>query len=314
MRATMQTVRPWVLGTAVLGMACRGAELDSHDPDADAGTGTTSSTTPSTTGSSSFTGDAGVTTGTLDGTTSTDATGVGFIPPEEPNPAIECDLEDQDCPPGEKCTPWANDRGDVWNATRCVPVAGDPAGAGEPCHVEGWPTSGLDDCEPRAMCLYVDPDTLEGLCMPLCQVDDGNVSCEDPERVCPIHEGQLLVCILRCDPLAQDCPRAQGCYPLDDEWQCVADASGDTGAYGDACSASVRTCDPELVCVSASAMPPGLPCERAAGCCTELCDLADPLGDQQCPGAAAGQTCQAWYPKGTAPPGLEHVGACALPP
>ena len=41
------------------------------------------------------------------------------------------------------------------------------------------------------------------------------------------------------------------------------------------------------------------------------CTTADPAGDAQCTGV--GQTCQAWYEEGNAPPGYEDVGACALP-
>ena len=44
-----------------------------------------------------------------------------------------------------------------------------------------------------------------------------------------------------------------------------------------------------------------------------VCSLGDPLGDDQCEGAAGGQTCQPWYEEGAAPPGYELVGACALP-
>ena len=54
-------------------------------------------------------------------------------------------------------------------------------------------------------------------------------------------------------------------------------------------------------------------CEGAGGCCTEVCDITDPAGDQQCAGVAGGQTCQSWYEEGHAPAGFEHVGACALP-
>jgi hypothetical protein len=46
----------------------------------------------------------------------------GFIvDPDGGGPSIECDQWAQDCPPGEKCMPWANDGGSSWNATRCFP-------------------------------------------------------------------------------------------------------------------------------------------------------------------------------------------------
>jgi hypothetical protein len=84
------------------------------------------------------------------------------------------------------------------------------------------------------------------------------------------------------------------------------------GAYGDPCE-FINVCDPGLICLDAATVPPGQPCEGAAGCCTEICDLSDPAGDMQCAGAAEGQTCQPWYEEDSAPIGFEDVGVCALP-
>jgi hypothetical protein len=79
---------------------------------------------------------------------------VGFISNDDygGGQTYECDLWKQDCPPGEKCMPWANDGGGSWNATRCTPLAEDPRQPGEPCTVEGSGVSGRDDCDIRAMC------------------------------------------------------------------------------------------------------------------------------------------------------------------
>jgi hypothetical protein len=88
---------------------------------------------------------------------------------------------------------------------------------------------------------------------------------------------------------------------------------GRDGAYGDACD-FINECDPGLVCMTTANVPPGQPCERAAACCTELCDLSDPAGDLQCAGAMDGQACQPWYEPGMEPIGFETVGLCALPP
>lgn len=82
-----------------------------------------------------------------------DGAGTGGLFLSEPDgggTGFECDVFAQDCPPGEKCVPWANDGGGVWNATRCSPVDDDPAAPGEPCTVEGGPTSGIDDCDAQA--------------------------------------------------------------------------------------------------------------------------------------------------------------------
>ena len=255
------------------------------------------------------TDDAGGTTGEAP-----DPSGVVFLlEPDGGGLYLECDLFEQDCPRGEKCMPWGNAGDDDWTGTRCHPVVEAPAGVGETCHVQGWPTSGLDDCDFGSMCWNLDDDTLEGTCSPFCVGDESNPRCEDPRWECPISSnGALLLCVFVCDPIAQDCPAGQACYPLQDDWACVVDASGAAGAYGDAC-AFINVCDPGLICLDSSTVPSGLPCEGEPGCCTEVCDLDDPLGDQQCAGAGGGQTCQAWYEEGAAPPGLEDVGACALP-
>jgi hypothetical protein len=248
-------------------------------------------------------------------TTSPDPTGVIFLN-GAPDTGLhfECDIFEQDCPAGEKCMPWAYDGGDVLNATKCSPVVDDPARIDEPCHVERSPTSGIDDCSFGAMCWSVDPETLEGICLPFCVGDESNPHCEDPDRVCPItSNGTILLCFSVCSPLQQDCPKGQACYPVQDSWECAADASGELGGYGDPCE-FINVCDPGLICLDSDvAVPPGEACEGSTGCCSEVCDLTDPAGDLQCAGAPGGQTCQPWYEEGSAPPGFENVGACALP-
>jgi hypothetical protein len=225
----------------------------------------------------------------------------------------ECDLWQQDCPRGEKCMPWANDGGSSWNATRCSPIDEDPDAPGEPCTVEGIGTSGIDSCELGAMCWDVDEETLEGHCVAFCVGSPEEPMCEAPSTMCTQSgDSVLILCLPTCDPLQQDCPAGDACYPVQDYWSCAPDASGEAGGYGDACE-FINVCDPGYVCLDASAVPPGEPCEGATGCCTAICNLDDPLGDAQCEGAAGGQTCQPWYENGAAPPGYELVGVCALP-
>jgi len=241
-------------------------------------------------------------------TTSNDSTGIPFLlEPDGLGPVFECDLFEQDCARGEKCTATGND------SVKCVPVVDDPVGPGEPCHVEDRWTSGLDDCELGALCLYVDHETLEGTCTPFCTGDPVDPYCEDPSRFCAISDSApWIVCLLRCDPIEQDCSEDQACYPIQDEWACGFDASGEYGEYGDACF-YINACHPGLVCLDESTVPPGQACEGAGGCCTELCDLSEPADDLQCAGAAGGQVCQPWYAAGAAPAGYENVGGCAVP-
>lgn len=243
------------------------------------------------------------------------ATTVPFmLEPDVPGPMYECDLYAQDCPPGEKCTMWASEGGTLANASKCVPVVDDPVGTGEPCQVQVAPLSGLDDCELGDYCFNnIDPEALDGVCVPFCVGDASSPYCEDPLYECIICSDSCLpLCLPMCSPLAQDCGPGQACYPVQDTWHCVPDASGDQGGYGDPCD-FINVCDPGLICLDSSVVPPGQACEGASGCCTEICDVTDPAGDLQCTGAAEGQTCQPWYEDGAAPRGHENVGACVLP-
>jgi hypothetical protein len=218
-----------------------------------------------------------------------------------------CDVFAQDCPVGEKCMPWGDDGG-PWNATRCTPIADDPAAVGEPCTVEGGSTSGLDDCDIGVMCFHVDPDTNQGTCVAMCSGTVDDPQCAVPEQVCSItNDGVLTLCLDACHPLTPACEEGTGCHPLitGEAFICWPTAGAD-GVYGDACD-YLTTCVPGLTCVAASAFPDCV----GAGCCTEYCDTTLGL---PCPDAALGVACQPWFEMGTAPPGYENVGGCALPP
>ena len=117
------------------------------------------------------------------------------------------------------------------------------------------------------------------------------------------------MCLPECDPLVQDCPDGQACYPVGVDWTCAPDVSGDLGTFGDSCQA-INVCDGGLICVDASLVPG---CDAAAGCCTEVCDHLDPDADAACAGSAGGQQCEPWYAEGAVPPGYESVGACVIP-
>jgi hypothetical protein len=283
-------------------------------PGAESSTGEASS--GSTSSGSSEPGTTGTTTGLADdtGTASTGEPEVLFVPMPDVGLDDECDLFTQSCPPGLKCMPWANDGSEAWNATACKPLVDDPVGIDEACHVEGSSTSGIDDCARGAMCWDVDPETNQGVCIPFCVGTEDTPICEDPQRACRVVAYGFWLCHPSCDPLDQDCPAGATCLPDSPEstapWECRPDASGITGAYGDPCE-FFNVCDPGLVCASWGAAPG--PCEAASGCCTEICDLADPLGAMQCAGAADGQQCLPWYEAGEAPPGYESLGICTLP-
>lgn len=224
------------------------------------------------------------------------------IPPIE-----ECNVWDDDCPPGEKCNIWANDGGHQWNATRCVPLAPDPAGPEEPCTAEGSRVSGIDDCDVASVCLVSDSDTLEGTCMPMCVGSPESPTCEDPVRNCTMGGPAIpAFCRAPCHPLDPEaCPSGSGCYPSELSSVCAPDASGpDEGALFDPCEYT-NACDAGLLCFDAGSV--GACPDGAARCCTPWCDLEAPA----CPDPT---TCTPAYALDLAPAGQENVGFCVQAP
>jgi hypothetical protein len=249
------------------------------------------------------------------------ATATGGGEPEDPEPGdggftVEpdlgalgagCDTFAQDCPAGQKCVPHANDGGWTPNATRCVDIHPDAAGQGEPCWTGNTASSGytgIDNCGFGMICWDVDPETNVGLCLSLCEGSGEHMYCSDPDMACVGKDVNL--CFPKCRPLEDNCPAGCGCYAVNDTLACAPDASGDMGAYGDACE-FVNVCDPGNVCLGAAAIP-SCP-EGAYGCCTEFCDLDAP----ECPDAELGVECVPWFEQGTAPPEYENLGVCVLP-
>ncbi len=238
------------------------------------------------------------------------STGAMFLQePDGGGVAVECDVWMQDCPEGEKCMPWANDGGSSWNATRCSEVADNPGQVGDECAVEGSGVSGIDDCDVASMCYYVDPETGLGSCVGFCEGSPDSPMCE-PDFLCSIsNNGVLILCRAECDPLLQDCQGSAACLPANgsDGFVCIVDASGEAGAPGDPCE-FLNSCDPGLFCANADVVPN---CKGSGGCCSEFCDLTDPVPDDGC--SLMDQMCDAWFEEGAAPPDLAHVGACVLP-
>ena len=71
---------------------------------------------------------------------------------------------------------------------------------GEPCVVEIWNTSGLDDCERGSMCWYVDDDG-HGTCHELCVGTASEpAQCPDPDDRCVALGNWMPLCLPSCDP------------------------------------------------------------------------------------------------------------------
>ncbi|MEM7158469.1 MAG: hypothetical protein AAF799_36860 [Myxococcota bacterium] len=213
-----------------------------------------------------------------------------------------CDVVLQDCPAGEKCMPWANDGGGVWNATRCSPIAPDPVGPGESCTVEGSATSGFDDCDLDSMCWGVDPDTLIGTCAPFCDPMQPQEHCSEAETCVEANDGVISLCLSRCDPLQPDtCTEGETCTIVGGDPVCVPSFNGGGQTCGE------TRCDPGQLCAPADVVAE---CDDTY-CCTPWCDLDAAEPDLACP--VRGELCQPYYPDGDAPAGFEHVGYCGVP-
>ena len=314
-------MRRWLAGALALAgaTACTGGpgvSASATEASASAGATTTAATT-GTDGISSTTAVTSTSTSTASATESTSgsttelepcsSTFLQLCPKDSAYP--ECDVWAQDCPEGEKCSPYASDGGGVWDDSKCVPVVPDPDAVGEPCMVEGSGVSGIDTCALGTMCWNVDPETNMGQCVLLCQGSyrqcaGDPLSCCPPASTCTIaSQGVLNVCFPTCDPLIQNC-EANGdyCYPNGEDFVCLPDASGPAGEPGDPCDAQ-NACDPGTHCGDPSTYPDCDP--NAPGCCIPFCD-------QSAPECAPGAECQPWYAE-PAPLGYEHLGACRLP-
>lgn len=194
---------------------------------------------------------------------------------------VSCDPLLQDCFAGEACYP-END------AFEC----GGPTGPGQgddPCAVD-------EECQAGLFC------ATDGVCREFCDINDGSscgfdLTCEPwfPAGTAPPGLEDVGFCDdappppppgPECDPLLQDCPAGEGCYPnpLGSNFQC-----GPAGAAqaGDACGAG--SCDIGLLC--------------DAGTCRQLCETT-------VPSCIPGELCVDFYAPGAAPPGLETVGLC----
>lgn len=264
------------------------------NPTGDPTTDTDPTTDPDTTSETSETEDS--------------ETGCNFIDcgtDSDTGPDIQCDVWAQDCPEGQKCMPWADDGGNSWNALKCTPVVDEPKQVGDPCTAEGSGISGVDDCDVGTMCWGLDAEN-KGFCIDFCEGSTENPSCTDSATTCAIYnDGVLILCLPKCDPLAQDCPEGDACMPPDGVgYICVTDASGDEGQVNDPCEFA-NACDPGLICAETTA---ALECNKdATGCCQPFCEIGVDVCEYE------GQECLPVYEPGTELPGEENVGYCTTP-
>jgi hypothetical protein len=301
-------MRGWTAGVVLLlGAAC-GPSLGGHAGETGGSSTSASSgddTDPTTASSVGTTNDPATTSPstTMTSADGSDDSGL-FTQPWDLDPIITgCSIWERDCPPGMKCMPYANDGGSVWNDTICSRIADDPRQAGEPC--SAWndsPTSGVDDCDIHMMCWDVDPKTLDGTCVEFCTGSPENPSCTDPATSCvQSSDGPLSLCLARCHPLDDPCPRGETCVPANDTFMC-APLGTDPHALGESCE-FVNECAAGLFCAFGESVPD---CASEA-CCAAFCNTTD------ADACGPDLTCTPWWRPGDAPPGYEELGACANP-
>ncbi len=262
----------------------------------------------STTGDPSTTTSGGPSTSTPDPQTETCANDCD----SEGNSARPCEVVAQDCPEGQKCTPYASGGDLKRDSTQCIDVADPAQPAGEACQVEEWPASGLDNCDSTSMCFNVDENTLEGTCKAFCAGNSWPYTCEDPLAHCLLANDMLIaVCVRDCDPLKQDCAEGQACYPTEEgTYECGWDQSGMAGQYQSVCT-SHHDCAAGRLCVPSEFV---YDCE-AERCCTDYCPLdSEELDDEPCPDTEKGMTCLGLYQALDVPASNQAFGACLLAP
>lgn len=275
--------------------------------DAAVETSTATTATP-TTSADGGTGSASESSATTPSDTTADGDGAAIVSESDlGSNAFACDIWGQDCPPGEKCTPYSRDGNGEWDAVRCSPIADDPKAPGEACTAVDGGQSGIDDCERGAMCWTVDPDTNLGECVELCRGSPGNPLCSNPCARCSIgSESTLALCLSDCDPLAQECGPGQACYLAAGTLQCAPHDSDEPGLAGDPCD-FIYVCDPGNTCLLAD-MVPG--CEGGIGCCAPFCDAS---ATDTCDALQPGTSCVPLFDRGEGPEaclGIGVIGVC----
>lgn len=265
----------------LLAAACAG----SSEATGDASTsGAASTTDPAgTTGAEGTTGGGSTDTGETTTTGLCDTDG-GELPTTTIAPD-ECDVfTDAGCASDERCRFKQVDPGCLGfcdQAYVCVPMAQDPGAADDRC----TRVDDQDDCGPRLTCV-------DGFCTPMCGGCAAAPTCDAPRGVCVASDQPY--CVVRCDPLAPDCPDASPLCTLGSGFSC----QHPTGAV-----------IPELYdpCVYPDQCASGLYCGASPACDSEFCCLAvcDIFKPNSCP--TAGEVCTNVFGN---EPSLLHRGLC----
>lgn len=227
---------------------------------------------------------------------------MGFVPNEDPHSPNECDAYLQNCPEGEKCVPVATSPNTFPDVLRCVPVSGSQA-PGEPCISAGL-TMGFDDCDADSFCYEVvdNEGELTGTCRAMCTGGLDELNCAPGSSCDFVFYVDFPLCLIDCDPLAQNCEAGSGCFFDGQSFRCLS-AEGELPVLS-LCSFT-NDCAPSLICTEGEQVPGCM----SESCCTPFCDLE--LGDSPCEAAVPGSSCTPFF-SDDPPLGYEQVGVCSL--
>lgn len=279
-------------GGAAVALQPEPSSAGSSGGEPDQGTSTGVAPSPATDVSTGRREDDGTSTGAAS------SSSTGFVD------LYDCDIFEQDCPPGFKCNPYSNDGSIALDASRCVPLAPDPDLIGEICTGEPNGQSGLDSCELGAVCQYRSGTPgVDTRCIELCSGTRATPGCQGDASTCfSSTQTEEHLCLPRCGPFAAPCPDdwdGWSCLPATSSFICAPFVAG-SQALGQPCE-FVNECAPGLLCAPAG---PSLCDEAAESCCQPLCDMNAP----DCPEPTV---CQ---PGLVDPlPGYEHLGVCTDP-
>lgn len=204
---TVTTLAQWALGLAVFAACGDKDDGDTDNTSTDATSTSTSeaTTTVAPTTSATEAASSGCVTACSD---TSEGTGFIYGAPDTGDTPLECDVQAEDCPAGQKCMPWVDGGGGIWNALKCVPVDPAPVAVGEACEAPGGGLTGVDNCEKHVMCFEVQGGT--GVCRAMC--DSGTC---DAGFNCFIGNDKVLqLCLPACDLNMPDCPPGRACLPV----------------------------------------------------------------------------------------------------
>lgn len=215
----------------------------------------------------------------------------------DPMSASQCDPWLQDCPDGQKCVAYAS-MDEIWDANKCVPVMGDGQ-IGDSCKYDGVVMS-TDDCGAGSWCWNVDADGV-GVCTGFCGGAPESPVCDTGFGCWIANESAINMCLLQCDPLAQDCPGSEDwCFYNYMSGNFTCKARTEDLPTGASCTA-IDACVGGNTCLQAEVFPT---CAGFA-CCAAFCDLNSPTCAQ------AGTQCVSLFGENGLPQ-YDNLGVCIV--